>query len=224
MLCFQPDFSPSRILLFTVMGLQFVMSPIRAMMVAEAAPPEVFPVRAIRRPSDVAVSPSLMPGAAQPRWSTLSISETLIWVDAKSYRSWNEKELESGHPGQKDPMFADVYYNLSAVGLAKPVQYVSGEQQVGTVYWVDSRVGLVVTPAGSPILVLEKELSEEQGLAFETALSALGFEVGKVDGKIDAGTRKAVNAYFKKKGHAYAFANPVITDALLKEVLTPTTP
>ncbi len=137
-----------------------------------------------------------------------------------TYVDWSEEWLRALPLGRLDPMLEDVYYGQSSNSeIKRPVLYSFNGHVIGTVYWVDDRLGLVAAKSGSPVYILEAPLTLEEGRLLESKLSDMQLDPGPVDGVIDASTRRALGFYYESRGLDYRFATPVISTALLQALI-----
>lgn len=175
-------------------------------------------VVAARRPSDVAM-PAPAPGDKNPVQigNFLIEGDKLQWIDGKKFGEWAKMEGTTSTM-TNDPMFADVYYGLKLKQEPR-FEYTAGGKSVGWVHVVDSRIRLVPAPAGSPVYILEKPLSEKEAKGLEAKLKDMKFDPGPVDGVIDHKTRTALGFYLEYKGLKHRFKTPCISAKLLEEIL-----
>jgi len=188
------------------------------------ARPDGFEVIDMRRARDVAM-PAPPPIIQQDfLGNRLAVGEQLQWIDGSVFERWMGIETRERALSYGDPIFADVYYGLNdASEVRRPVRYSKDQKVIGTVYWVDSRIGLIADPAGSPVYVLERDLSEVVAKQFEAALLKKGYSPGEIDGVIDQSTRAALAQLLDAEGLPYRFANPAISEAVLELVLSEAT-
>ncbi len=182
--------------------------------------PVTYRLVAMRNPSDVAMplTPP-MPGVGVAD-QALIVGRSLTWLDGSTYPKWENAEVATYPAGRSDPMFGDVYWEPEGVFAAiRTVRYLADEEEIGTVLYVDDQVALVTAPAGAPVSILEKPLSEETALALEAALKDRKFDPGPVDGVIDEQTRRALGFYYEYLGLKYRFKTPVISSAILRELI-----
>jgi len=182
--------------------------------------PTSYHVVAMRSPSDVAMAHA--PGA--PVQSLLGrelvLGKQLQWIDGKTHDQWKSVRIDTTPLGRGDPMFADVYWEPEgAAGDSRTLRYQLDGQAIGTVVFVDTQLALISAPGGSPVYVLEKGLSREMALQVETALQDRKFDPGPVDGVIDEQTRRALGFYYDYLGLEYRFKPPVISTAILRELI-----
>lgn len=181
---------------------------------------ETFVVIAARSPSDVAMTaPAMGQAAAVQIGAMLVESSSLTWIDGSEYQDWTVQQLRCLPQGLNDPMFADVYYSQIKGAGGRCVSYNSDGQQVGVVTQVDSQLRLIAAPAGSPVYVLEKALTQKDAKDFEAVLKDMKFDPGPVDGVIDSNTRAAIGFYLEYRGHEYRPLNPAISTALFSELV-----
>lgn len=180
---------------------------------------ESYEVVAIRSLSGVAMPPMQLREADIEKGQRLLIGDAFQWLDGILYTDWNSVELDEPPLAMRDPILADVYFKLNhASDVRKPSLYSAGAKELGRVYWIDTRVGLLVEPHGSPVYVLERSLSLMDALQLEVALKDMKFDPGAVDGVIDASTRKALGFCLEYWGLPYRFAPPVISDRMFEAI------
>lgn len=178
-----------------------------------------YAVVAIRNLSDVAMPAMGLRHSKIEQGQVLKLGERMQWIDGKVHTDWQKATLNSRVLGLGDPMLSDVYYGIqTAAGVGDAVRFSANDREIGVVYWVDSRVGLVVEPAGSPVYVLERSLSKDDALLLEKQLADMKFDPGIVDGVVDASTRRALGFYLDYLGLPYRFKTPVVSDRLFESV------
>lgn len=179
-----------------------------------------YEVVAMRNPSDVAMT--MAPGIPQESrlGGKLIVGKKLTWIDGKTYAKWERGHASELPMGFRDPMLGDIYWQpLGTPGETRTERYRAGDELVGQVVYVDSQLALISEPAGAPVYVLEKALSKETALRMERALNDRKFDPGPVDGVIDEQTRRALGFYLEYLGVKYRFKTPVISSALLRELV-----
>ncbi|MGJ8654410.1 MAG: hypothetical protein ACSHX8_14210 [Opitutaceae bacterium] len=181
---------------------------------------KTFLVISARNSSDVAMTAPAMGAASETHiGAKLVEGASLVWFDGTIYEDWDVEQLRCLPQGMNDPMFEDVYYSQMKGAGGRCVSYNSNGQQVGVVTQVDSQLRLIAAPAGSPVYVLEKPLTQTDAKAFEATLKDMKFDPGPVDGVIDSKTRVAIGFYLEYRGHEYRPLNPAISTALFAELV-----
>lgn len=181
---------------------------------------EAFVVIGSRSPSDVAISAPTSIAKSKVRiGATFATSDTLRWIDGMIYLNWKSTSSRVLPLGINDPLFGDIYYQMKDRSAIEALQYRSGSHYVGVVYKVDSQLRLIAAPAGSPVYILERPLTKQDGLDLEMVLKEMKFDPGKVDGVIDAQTRSAIGLYLEYRGGSKRPLNPVISTALFSELV-----
>ena len=184
--------------------------------------PTSYEVVAMRNPSDVAMTMSPGGPSEDAMGKSLILDKELTWIDGQSHANWESGDVATFPLGRSDPMFGDVYWEPEGVSAKiRTVRYLIGDEEIGRVVYVDAQLALISDPAGAPVYILEKGLSEETALALEAALEDRKFSPGPVDGVIDEQTRRALGFYYEYLGLKYRFKTPVISSAILKELVGP---
>jgi len=80
---------------------------------------------------------------------------------------------------------------------------------------VDERVLVLPSRNGVAYIVLERPLNRTQAMAVERGLARAGLDTGRVDGRIDARTRRAAALFAEAHGADYAFQHGVFTENLV---------
>lgn len=177
-----------------------------------------YKVVAVRQLGDVAMTAPLVSSGSQVG-DQLVIGEHLVWLDGTAHNDWVATALRTSPLNMGDPILADAYFGLkTAADVAQAQRYASAGKEVGIVYWVDARIGLVAAKNGSPVYVLERPLTRSDGRLLEKALNDMKFSPGVVDGVIDSSTRSALGFYLEYRALPYRYASPVISEALFEAI------
>lgn len=150
----------------------------------------------------------------------MTFGRRIAWYDGRPCASGRTRPSEEGWPHLTEPNLSDLQVTPGGTDrrLNRAMVIDCGGRAHGEItpfLMVDERVLVMPSRNGVAYIVLERPLNRARAMAVERGLARAGLDTGRVDGRIDARTRRAAALFAQAHGADYAFQHGVFTENLV---------
>lgn len=178
---------------------------------------------AVRRASNVAGGVDDATFSNTAIGSTISLNETLTWLDGKECARWRTSQLATPAVNLNDPNLVDLIIGedggiLNTDDKSKLLHFniICDGASLGAFTRLDNRILVTSSSSGLTYLIFERPLSLQEIEILQRQLKDMKFYDGEMTGKMDEATIDAVSRYASYRGrYDLTFHRSAITENLM---------